>query len=512
MSVGATSGSRSGFGVVSPDLGTTKERTLVEENDLTEKEREALEADTFIIYGKASVEQYDEDNPPQKIEMKAFEEEMSSQLSDGIISRRHKDIPVGEPIESYSLDEPAEVVVGDEVIEFDAGDTLETGVQYHGDGDDELWIAADLRNDSEIARDTRMGALTGELTGFSVTVFCKEWEETSKGQRVTDIDWHSTTIGGDEHIKNKDSRFGVAEFKALFGDEFPGLTGKQAERATVEILRELPNNMSDTDDKGFWDRVRDIASEKAEDGESEPESEKSDDDEQDEDPVDEKESTGAEEEPEEEKGDGEDGDQEPEDTKGSDVDAVIERVKQELGDEEAEVLKEAVNEPPIEEPPTNKPVKDEEDEMASEAEEGELKGQKSDGESGVDPDALVEKMKDVGFVTEDHLEEKMSGVVTEDELTERVGEKLDNRLSETLPDGDVASKADVQDVVETAEEVIAETVPEAQKEAAKDAAEETAQKMSTGETPDPSNGSAKDQSDYRDQIQNRFGSESKGGN
>lgn len=488
MSVGATSGASGSFGIVGrPQLGTTKERSLVDEDRLTEEMKEALEADTFIIYGKASVEQYDEDDPPQKIEMKAFEERLGSFLDGGIISRRHKDIPVGEPLESYTLDEPTEVVVGDEVLEFGPGDTLETGVH-----DDELWIVADLRNDSEIARETRLGAMTGDLTGFSVTVFCKEWEETTKGQRVTSIDWHSTTIGGDEHIKNKDSRFGVAEFKALFGDKFPGLTGKQAERAAIEILRELPTNMSaetgDTDEKGFWDRVQDIASQKAEEADSDeedPETGKADE-EQNDAPEDEK---GDETEtPADEKGET-DGD-----LKAADADAVLEQVKNELGEEQAEVLKNEMEKPPeVEAGAVDDEEEDEEEN--SEAEEGELKAEQ-----------VAEAMKSAGFVTEETLEEKMADTITTDEFGEMVGEKLDERL----PEGEVASKSEVEEVMKAAEDVLTDVLPEAQQKAAEDAAEQTAEKMATGETPDPSGGSAQDETDYQSEIQQRFGSQ--GGN
>jgi hypothetical protein len=484
------------FGVVvRPSVGTTKERSLVDEGRLTEEMREALEADTFIIYGKSSVEQYDDDHPPQKIEMEAFEQELDSFLDSGIISRRHKDIPLGEPVASYTLDEPAEVVVADEVLEFDAGDTLETGVEG-----DELWIVADLRNDSEIARETRLGAMTGDLTGFSVTVFCKEWDETSKGQRVTEIDWHSTTIGGDEHIKNEDSRFGVAEFKAAFDSGFPGLTGRQAERAATEVLRELPTDMSaetqQTDEKGFWDRVRDIASQKAEEADPDggPEAGKADEEQT-------EESKGAgdgQETPEEEKG----GDEEP-DAKAGDADAVLEQVKNELGEQQAEVLKEEMSAgpPAREEAPEDEDDEDEpEDEMAnSEAEEGELKA----GD-------VEEAMKAAGFVTEQTLEEKLeeetADAVTSGEFGDRVGNKLDERL----PDGEVASKNDVEEVMEAAEEVLTETLPEAQKAAAEDAADKTAEKMVTGETPDPSGGSAQDQRDYKAQIQSEFGSTGEG--
>lgn len=489
-SAGATTAPGGSFGVVGrPQLGEKQTRELVDDARLTEEMREGLEADTFIIYGKASVEQYDEDNPPQKLEMKAFEENLDAFIEDGIISRRHKDIPVGDPLRSYELEEPSDVVVADEVLEFDAGDTLETGVR----DDEELWIVADLRKDSEIARETRMGAMTGDLNGFSVTVFCKEWEETSKGQRVTAFDWHATTIGGDDHIKNEDSRFGVAEFKALFGDKFPGLSGKQAERAAIEILHELPATMSaegDTDEKGFWDRVSEIASQKSEeaDPENDPETGKAGE-EQDETT----DSSGEETKEFDEDDMVPDEDEFDEEGKASDVNAVLEQVKNEVGEEQADLLIEELAD-----------EEDEEEEPNSAAEAGELKAEevieamKSAG--FVTEDTLEEKSAE--FVTEETLEEKMAGVVKSDEFGDRVGEKLD----EALPEGEVASKGDVEEVMKAAEEVLKETVPQV----AQDASEQTAEKMVTGETPDPSGGSAQDEVDYQDQIQQRFGT--KGGN
>lgn len=493
MSVGNPPAPRGDFAVVGgPSLGEKQRRELVDEDRLTEEMREGLEADDFIIYGKASVEQYDDDEPSQKLNMETFGREMDSFFENGIISRRHKDIPVGEPLREWTLEDDTEMVVGDEVLEFGAGDTLETGI-----ADDELWIVARVYNDSELAKDTRVGAMTGELNGFSVTVFVKEWEETAKGQNVTDLDWHSVTIGADDQIKNSDSRFGVAEFKMFERmASMDGVTSKQAERAAVEILDELPTNMSTSGDsnKGFWERVREKAAQKAEDEEQDgPEDSKAEDG-----PEDSKAGGDPEDGPEDEKADGDGSGDDPEDEKGDygdggDVETVLKKVEEDIGEEEAQMLQQQMEGPPgVPGGEGAEPPAEEEEERPPA--EGELKA-----------DELAAKLSEAGFVTEDRLAEKLDerleGVMTSDD----VAEKLDERL----PD-DVASKADVKEVMETAEDVITDVVPTAQKAAAEDAAEETAEKMATGSTPDPSAGTANDERDYMDEIKSRFGSN--GGN
>lgn len=448
--------------VTGPAVGQKRRRELVDPEELTGKMREAMEADDFIIYGKASVEKYDDDNPPQKLEMEAFEPEVDGFHENGIISRRHKDIPVGEPLREHTLDEDTEVVVDDEVMTFEAGDTLRTGFE-----DDELWIVANIYNDSELARETRMGAMTGDLNGFSVTVFVKEWEETSKGQRVTELDWHSVTIGQDEMIKNEDSRFGVAEFKMF--DALAGEIDGPAAGAAEKILRELPQNMSatgdDTDSKAFWSRVKDLASQKAGDEQDSP-------------PADEKGDY-------EDEGDdyGDEDDYDDEDAMGGaammsdDAKAVLDTVREQVGEKEADTI---VKE--YEEMHEGPPEDDDEDY----GEEEELKAEN-----------VAEKLSE-RFATKSEVEdlrEKLDERPTADE----VSEKLDDAVGD-LPE-DVATKQEVQDVIDTAEQVITDTLPEAQKAAA----EETAQKMATGGTPDPSGGSANDARDYSEQIKDQFG-------
>lgn len=467
MGGATTVGLRGSYGVVGPSLGEKQHRELVDEDDLTEEQKEALEADEFIIYGKASVERYDEDTPPQKLDMKSFEDQIESFLEDGVISRRHKDIKVGEPLGSYRLEEPTEMEIDGDVYSYDEGEELRTGVR-----DDELWIVANIKSDSEFARDTRVGALNGALDGFSVTVFCKEWETTSKGQYVTDFDWHSVTIGSDEQIKNPGSRFDFVTFKGEF-DLDP-----QDQEAVLKMLAsvETPpmSEETDTDEKGFWGQLRDLASQKAEDEGSTDA------------PTDEK-SEEASDEPSEEKGDYEEDEIDEMGDEKSDYERTLEQVKEEVGEDAAETIKKQMETAKEDVPPEfQEEMEDDGEDEEEDLEEGELK-------------SIADKLaEEAGFVREgsldekldERLEEKLEGFVHTDTLEEK--------LNEALPDGEVATKEQVDAVSEAAEKAITEAVP--------DIVEGTAEKMETAGTPSPSQGTAEDQIDYQDEIQDRFAS------
>lgn len=486
MSVGTNRRRGGSFGAISgPEVGTERSRQLVDDDELTGEMLDAMEADDFIIYGRASVEKYDDDDPPQKLEMEAFADEVDGFFENGIISRRHKDIPVGEPLREWTLDEPTTVTVGDEEIDFEAGDTLKTGFQGG-----ELWIVANIGNDSELARETRYGAMTGDLDGFSVTVFVKQWEETEKGQRVTDLDWHSVTIGDDDLIKNDDSQFGVADFKMF--ELAAGASTPKAAGAVQEILGDLPPNM--TDKKGFWARVREKAARKEQEAGGDPPEDTKQGDASGADAADEKEYS---EDEYDEKGDNYDDDDGDYGEGGGgatmmseDAAAVVEKVRDEMGDEDADVLEQEMS--------RGGPEEGHEDDYAGEGEE--LKA----GD-------VADKLSDE-FVSKSEIEDLKSDIA---DLKQSLDEgptaaDVKSELDERLPDGDVATKSEVEDVVNTAEEVITETLPEAQKAAAADAAEETAEKMATGSTPDPSTGPANDEADYREQITSQFGSKAGG--
>lgn len=206
--------------------------------NLTNEESEVVTADEFIVFGRASIEQWNEPGPGEEhlyIEMDALEERLDQLLALTNLSRRHDDVKVGEFREEHTLDEPTTIHLdNDETLRFDAGDTLQTQVIREGeplpDGsgtadEDALWIVANVygryRPDhpqgSILAQETRLGAYYGHLDGFSVTVLTREYDQTEKGRIAHEVDFMAVTIGEDELIKNKGSHFGVAEFQALFG-------------------------------------------------------------------------------------------------------------------------------------------------------------------------------------------------------------------------------------------------------------------------------------------------------
>jgi hypothetical protein len=198
------------FGVVDP---LQKDATADLSDDI---EQEALEADDFILYGKASIEQYDIEN--QRITTGALSAALDrffeSEDAPGIISRGHADVPVGTPVREHELADETTLIIDDERYQFEAGDTLRSEVKdADDDGLPELWLVSRLANDSEIARETRLRTLAGDLNGYSVTVTPRDTEQTPAGEDVTAVDLHAVTIGTDEQIKNKGSEFDVAEFK-----------------------------------------------------------------------------------------------------------------------------------------------------------------------------------------------------------------------------------------------------------------------------------------------------------
>jgi hypothetical protein len=216
-------------GTLAAPPGSTADITEADTNKidveaLPDAHQAAVTADDFYVYGKASIEQWDDDDVPTKIQMDALEGALErffgSELAPGIISRYHQDIPVGQPVREHTLDEPATIRLATpdgepEVHEFEAGETLETHVEdADGDGAPELWLLSNLAGDSEPAKRARLLALQGDLNGYSVTIHRNDDEMTDDGRVVTECDLHAVTLGTDDEIKNAGSTFDVAEFKA----------------------------------------------------------------------------------------------------------------------------------------------------------------------------------------------------------------------------------------------------------------------------------------------------------
>jgi hypothetical protein len=200
---------------INRDTLTEADSNRVDLDALEGELREAVEADEFYVYGKASIEQWDSDDPPTHIQMDALERALGrffqSETAPGIISRHHQDIPVGVPVESFEFETDTTLEIGDERYQFEAGDIATSHVEdADGDGRPELWLAANISNDNEMSKKTRVLAAQGDLDGFSVTVHRNEDEMTQEGRVVTDCDLHAVTIGHKSDIKNKGSQFDVA--------------------------------------------------------------------------------------------------------------------------------------------------------------------------------------------------------------------------------------------------------------------------------------------------------------
>lgn len=495
--VGHRAGASSPLGQVKVKEDGTRRRELVDVESLDQESREAIEADDFVIFGRASVEMFDEDEPSQMLTMEALAKALPQLYEDGIISRRHKDIPVGEVIPEHELEEPTDVQVGEHTLSFEAGETLKTQVVEEGEprpgsnggtaSEDEFWIVAKLQSNSEIAKETRLRALAGDLDGFSVTIYAKEWEETERGQVVTDLDWHAVTIGEEHKIKNKESRFGVAEFKARFEDVLTGVlpgsddAGEGASSLAEEVHQKANTSMTSKfngqlftkagSELGFNETRLQAAAELAEKAEDGNLREKADEiAEQHEMDVDTLVTTA--------KALTADSKEEV----GEDLQAILDAVEEEVGEEAATALRVAL----------------------SEGKGGGGSGGSDDGGDGDAEEAKDGEMKGDGEDEDDDEpgEDENPGADEKSLPDDAVSkEQLDERLEELK--SDMVTSEDIESVKENLEEstksAINETLP--------GIVEDVGEKMATGDTPSPAGGSTADTVDYTEDIQTAFGNE-----
>lgn len=239
-----------GFDVVDgPAVAQKAEGSFDPDNPPAEYE-EAIEADDFLIYGKASIQQHDLEE--QRISVAALEEALDrffgSEDAPGIISRGHADVPVGVPVREHTLESDTTLVIDGERYEFEAGESIRTEAKdADGDQRPELWLAARLANDSDIARESRFKALTGDLNGYSVTVKPHSGARrvTEEGEDILSLDLHAVTLGTDEQIRNQGSEFDVAEFKAIFGDGDSIDLSQLADDALDQLAEDLGRELTD---------------------------------------------------------------------------------------------------------------------------------------------------------------------------------------------------------------------------------------------------------------------------
>ena len=402
---------------------------------LPEEYQAALEADDFVIYGQASIEQYDTDDVPTKITMEALEGGLDryfdSEIAPGIISYGHQDIPVGIPLREYTLEEDAIITQPDGVThEYDAEETIRSEVRdSDGDGMPELWLASNIANDTEMGKKLRLAALDGDINGYSVTIHRNDDEITDAGRRVTELDLHAVTLGTDEQIKNKGSTFGVAEFKAAAEGTLQN--GNDAIEKMAETLLQLmgsntPEDDDETEQKGAAARLR----------ESLGIDTKEDDDEE----YDEKEDY--------------DDDDDHDEKAGEDREDVAQMIASvtDVGVDEAMALL---------------------DQLSADGDEQELKGDSDDNASAtIDTEAFEAKFEakadDLGLITEENLGAKLDEKLEDLATTESVEEKLDERLS------GLATTEEVEAKMSEAVDAVGEEV------------DDVMQKARVGTTPDPS--------------------------
>lgn len=498
--VGHRAGGSSPLGQVKVKEDGTRRRELVDVESLDQESREAIEADDFVIFGRASVEIFDDDEPSQMLTMEALAEALPQLYEDGIISRRHKDIPVGEVIPEHELEETTQVQVGESTLTFEAGEALQTqvveeGEPRPGDGsgtasEDEFWIVAKLKNNSEIAKETRLRALSGDLDGFSVTIYAKEWKETDRGQVVTELDWHAVTIGEEHKIKNKDSRFGVAEFKARFEDALTGFlpggsdASESASSAAEQISTKANTTMTNEfngqlftkagQELGFDENRLQAAAElmqKADSDDVDALREKADEIAEEHDGVDAESLVAT-----AKAMSGEESSKAAED-----VTAILDKVEEEINPEARIALEAAMGGGGVDtasDDGDDEPEVGEED--ADEAKDGEMKG-----DDPTDDDEDEEEKAD---------DEPGEDVVTKEELDARLEEFQESIKEETV------SQEDLEDVKSNLEEATKSAI----NESLPGIVEDVGEKMATGETPSPAGGSTHDSVDYSEDIQGTF--------
>ncbi|QCC57357.1 hypothetical protein [Natrinema thermotolerans] len=522
MSKTTTAASGSFSPVTSGPVRTDTEYDL---ENLTEEEREVVTADDFIIFGKASIEQWNDPAPGEDhlyIEMDALEERLDQLLALMNLSRRHDDVKVGEFLAEHTLDEPTTIHLDDdETLRFDAGETLETQVVREGeplpDGsgtadEDALWIVAnvygryspDHPQGSILAQETRLGAYYGHLDGFSVTVLTREYDRTEKGKVSKAVDFMAVTIGEDELIKNKGSHFGVAEFQALFGDASEAddagttprrpaseagrrtaedLGGSLQQRLTMSIFSHIFSQSKDSlvgetiqvaqqSEQSLPDAAADVV---GDDGDADHIAQQA-----------------------EEK-----------------LESIGDRLEQEEMDRD-DLAAEVADELGMDVEEVHKLF--EELEAAVAAEEGDEPEDPEDpGDDPDEPDDEPEQEQQAGLGEEDvrNLVQQEVGDALEEHLGDLETQSEDG--GEPGPDAEYVTQEEFDDRLSDLNQQLGETLDEAVDDVGESVAENIEQQLETGGTPDPSGGSATAESDIKSEVEGvvdamTFGSGSGGDN
>jgi len=469
----------------------TADEIDVDLQNLDSTEREIVEANDFIIYGKANIEQWNDPAPGEDdlyIEMEAFEGNVDQLLALENISIGHNDVRIGEPLESYTLDSESNVHLdAGETLELDAGDELRTEVIREGEplpGDngtadeDALWLAANLfgsddSRGSRFSQKARLGAYYGELDGFSVTIDKTDMTVSDEGTVVHDLDFLAVTVGDDELIKNPGSSFGVAEFQALFGSASTAddPTGKGEDAVRPETL-EKQLSMSGILQSVFGSSRDALASEAVQHAHDE----------------------------------GIDLETAVEQTAGDDnADAVMEAVTdldEELSEQAATIVEEAEDADAIEDKAADLAEELDIDKEVVMAAVDELRDMQEADEGEGPPDDDDDDDDDNDAVSQSQVEQLIDERMTE--LQEDLEEQLRDVGSEGGDGGDTGSDGGltedrVEQLIDERVGSLQDTVEEQLDDLGSDVAETLSQQMATGATPGPAGGGT-DSTDLESQI------------
>jgi hypothetical protein len=443
--------------------------------NLNQEEREVVEAEEFIVFGKANIEQWNDPGPGEDhlyIEMDALEEKIDQLLAIDNISFGHQDVRVGEPLAEHTLDSSATVHLNaDESLAFNAGDTIRTEVIREGeplpDGsgeakEDALWLAANIfgRDDprsSRFSQKVRLGAYYGDLDGFSVTIDKLEMTPTDQGVRTHEVDFLAVTIGDDEMIKNPGSSFGVAEFQALFGSRDTASQAVEGQQVQAETLR--PQIMGSIMRSLLGSSKDALASEAI---------------------------------------------QQAYDDEGIELQEAVERV---AGDEAATVLEQAESKLDDLESGVQDIVQEQDDDMDYDADEVEDAAANLADTLGMDKEFIMEMIREYHQMEEDMDDEDYEDQADdgdeeddEDDVTVEVESRIEDleselsSLKDRLPDGDLATAEEVQSAIQESLEGVAsseeleEQLSNLGESISSDIGEFVEEQMETGATPGPTGG------------------------
>lgn len=216
--------------------------------------------DDFVIWGPASVEVVDKEK--DRITAKALEDALPQLLKRKRLSYEHSDQIVGDILESFKTEEPVTVEVAGQTYERSEfpTDVLELEGLEKG-----LYVAGNIYNDTQKAREVRKDIDEGEVDSYSISGEAIVTEMAVKnGQTFTDIlklDLSAVTLCR-EGMNQK------AKFDVVSKTEQSSLTPQRAAAiAKSRINHTMSDPENDEDIEKFVDALDDTLDDRLPDGE-----------------------------------------------------------------------------------------------------------------------------------------------------------------------------------------------------------------------------------------------------